>query len=176
MKKLSMEELGRMEAEDFRNSPKIPLILLLDNIRSLHNVGSIFRSADAFGIEKIYLCGYTGTPPNPEIRKTALGSTETVQWEAAPKITEVIQHLKEQGWTIAAIEQTNQSLEVNSFRPNQEKGLALILGNEVEGVQDSALALCDTSLEIPQFGTKHSLNVAVAAGIVLYALRNQWTQ
>lgn len=176
MKKLSMEELGRMEAEDFRNSPKIPLILLLDNIRSLHNVGSIFRSADAFGIEKIYLCGYTGTPPNPEIRKTALGATETVQWEAAPQVTEVIQQLKEQGWTIAAIEQTDQSIEVNSFRPNQGNGLALILGNEVEGVQDSALALCDTSLEIPQFGTKHSLNVGVAAGIVLYALRNQWTQ
>jgi 23S rRNA (guanosine2251-2'-O)-methyltransferase len=175
MRKLSMDELGRMDADDFRNSPKLPLILVLDNIRSLHNVGSIFRSSDAFGIEKIYLCGYTGTPPNPEIRKTALGATETVQWEAFKEISPLLQQLKQAGWTIAAVEQTDQSIPVQSFQTPLEKGLVLILGNEVEGVQEEALRLCDYSLEIPQFGTKHSLNVAVAAGIVLFTLRKQLT-
>lgn len=173
MKKLNMEELGRMRPEDFKTSPKLPVIVVLDNVRSLLNVGSIFRSGDAFGIEKIILSGYTGTPPHPEIRKTALGATDTVAWEKSSDLLLTLRELKAKGWTIAAIEQTTESLSLPHYEPNLQVGLVLILGNEVEGVQDEALNLCDLALEIPQFGTKHSLNVSVAAGIVLYALKTK---
>lgn len=176
MRKLTMEELGRTDADTFRSSPKVPLVVVLDNIRSLHNVGSVFRSSDAFGIEKLWLCGYTGTPPNPEIRKTALGATETVAWEAAPDILPVLNAYRAQGYQLVAMEQTDSGILLNQFEVPAGKGLVLILGNEVEGVQQRALDMCDLSLEIPQFGTKHSLNVAVAAGIALYEIRTQWNR
>lgn len=176
MRKLTMEELGRSDADTFRSSPKAPLVVVLDNIRSLHNVGSVFRSSDAFGIEKLWLCGYTGTPPNPEIRKTALGATETVAWEAASDILPVLTAYRAQGYQLAAIEQTDSGIPLNQFEAPAGKGLVLILGNEVEGVQQRALELCDFALEIPQYGTKHSLNVAVAAGIALYEIRTQWNR
>lgn len=165
-----MEELGRMEADVFRESPKMPVTIVLDNIRSLHNVGSVFRSADGFGAEKIWLCGYTGTPPHPEIRKTALGATETVRWESRKDIQEVLSELKAEGYQLIAIEQTSESISLPDFTLQNDSKLAIILGNEVEGVQESALALCDSAIEIPQYGTKHSLNVSVAAGILLYTL------
>lgn len=170
MRKLSMEELNRKTVEDFRNSAKSPIVVVLDNIRSMHNVGSVFRTADAFLISAIYLCGYSPRPPHRDIQKTALGATETVEWKYFPSTKEAVQMLKEDGFRIYAIEQTEGS------KPLQEAGslatgkLAVIFGNEVEGVSDEVLACCDGVIEIPQWGMKHSLNISVAAGIVLWEL------
>jgi 23S rRNA (guanosine2251-2'-O)-methyltransferase len=162
--------LGRKTVEAFRGSEKIPVTVILDNVRSMHNVGSIFRTADAFLIEKIWLCGYTPQPPHRDINKTALGATETVSWEYAPDAKEVVQLLKEKGFYIASVEQAAGSTNLSDFNLPGNQPLAVVFGNEVEGVQDSILDISDAAIEIPQMGMKHSLNVSVAAGIVLFRL------
>jgi tRNA G18 (ribose-2'-O)-methylase SpoU len=170
MRKLAVEELGRKSIEGFKESEKIPVTVVLDNVRSMHNVGSVFRTADAFLIEKIILCGYTPQPPHRDINKTALGATETVTWEYASDIISLIQLLKEKGKFIAAVEQAEGSTMLPEFIMPDNQPLVVVFGNEVEGVQDGVLELCDAAIEIPQMGMKHSLNVSVAAGIVLYSL------
>lgn len=169
MKKLKLEELGRISVEEFKESNKIPVVVILDNVRSMHNVGSVFRTADAFRIEKIYLCGITGTPPNKEIRKTALGATESVDWEYVKDIDVLIQQLKSENTKIIAVEQTDSSTSLLDFEVNSPEKFALIFGNEVDGVNQSVINECDVCLEIPQEGTKHSLNISVCAGIVLWS-------
>ncbi|RZK27144.1 MAG: TrmH family RNA methyltransferase, partial [Hymenobacter sp.] len=152
----------------FKATAKSPVVLVLDNVRSLHNVGAVFRTADAFALEKIYLCGVTGRPPHREITKTALGSTESVAWAHVATTLEAAQNLKESGYQLIAVEQTTDSVLLPQFQPVAGQPLALVLGNEVFGVDDEVLALCDAAVEIPQLGTKHSLNVSVAAGVVLW--------
>lgn len=166
--KLSMEALQRPSVADFKNAGKVPLTLVLDQVRSGLNVGSIFRTADAFLLEKILLCGITAQPPHREILKTALGSTESVAWDYFPETVEAVQALRDQGYKVLAVEQTTEKVWLQDFYPEKNTPYALVLGNEVEGVSEAVLALCDGVLEIPQFGTKHSLNVAVAAGIVVW--------
>ena len=168
MEKNSMENLGRMSVNDFKTRPKIPLTLVLDSVRSGLNVGSIFRTADAFALERVLLCGITAQPPHREILKTALGSTDSVDWAYFPEATTAIRTLKAEGYIVLAIEQTTEKTWLHDFFPEKEKRYAFVLGNEVEGVDNEVLELCDGALEIPQFGTKHSLNVAVAAGIVAW--------
>jgi 23S rRNA (guanosine2251-2'-O)-methyltransferase len=170
MRKLSMEELNRVSLEQYQLVEKIPVVCILDNIRSQHNIGSIFRTADAFSVEKIYLCGITATPPNREISKTALGATESVPWQYVDNTNEIIVQLKSEGYVPIAIEQAEGSVALKNFTPEAGKKYALIFGNEVMGVDDSVMQLVDTCLEIPQMGTKHSLNVSITAGIVLYYL------
>ncbi len=168
VRKLSMEELNRISPEEFRNVAKIPVIIVLDNIRSMNNVGSVFRTSDAFRIEKICLCGITATPPHKEIRKTALGATESVNWEYFDDSIKAIKQLKTQQTRVFAIEQTDNSVLLNEFRYEGKERIGLVFGHEVRGVDQAVLELCDGSIEIPQFGTKHSLNISVAAGIVLW--------
>jgi tRNA G18 (ribose-2'-O)-methylase SpoU len=170
MRKLENNELGRKSIEDFKQSKKTPLILILDDIRSLHNIGSVFRTADAFLIEKIYLCGITATPPNKEINKTALGATDTVDWEHNENVLEVIQNLKNEAVTVLAIEQVESAVFLQDFEVESRKKYALVFGNEVFGVSQEAVALCHGCIEIPQLGTKHSLNISVSAGIVVWDL------
>jgi tRNA G18 (ribose-2'-O)-methylase SpoU len=170
MRKLTMEELGRKSVDEFKEAGKLPLVVVLDNVRSMHNVGSVFRTADAFLIERMILCGYTPQPPHRDIFKTALGATETVTWQYATTTIEAVQHFKNEGYQIVAIEQTTNSISLPAFGWNGQQPLAVIFGNEVEGVSDEVLAICDASIEIPQLGMKHSLNISVAAGIVLYKL------
>jgi len=165
--KLSMQDLGRLSSDEFKASQKNKIILVLDNIRSLNNVGSAFRTADAFLIEAIYLCGVTGTPPKPEIEKTALGATETVAWHYFKTTQEAIDHLKSQNYYIASIEQAKDSVMLNEFEKPQQP-LALVFGNEVYGVEQEIINQSNICLEIPQFGTKHSFNVSVSMGIVLW--------
>ena len=173
MRKLENSELDRKSIEDFKTAQKTPLIIILDDIRSLHNIGSVFRTADAFLIEKIYLCGITATPPHKEIQKTALGATETVAWEYHKNVTDVITQLKTQDTTVLAIEQVENAFLLDEFTANSSKKYALVFGNEVYGVSQEAIALCDGCIEIPQLGTKHSLNIAVSAGIVIWDLFKQ---
>jgi tRNA G18 (ribose-2'-O)-methylase SpoU len=168
MEKNSMENLGRISVDDFKSRPKIPLTLVLDSVRSGLNVGSIFRTADAFALERVFLCGITAQPPHREILKTALGSTDSVEWAYFPEATNAIRALKHEGYIVLAIEQTTEKTWLQDFFTEKEKRYAFVLGNEVEGVDAEVLELCDGALEIPQFGTKHSLNVAVAAGIVAW--------
>ncbi len=168
MRKLKLDELGRISVEEFKQSEKLPLIMILDNIRSLNNIGSLFRTADAFRIEKIYLTGFTATPPHKDIHKTALGATESVEWEYVERIEDLLAFLKKNNIRIAAVEQTDESVMLQNFFPDAGEKWAFIFGNEVKGVSDEALPLVDVALEIPQFGTKHSFNVAVSAGIVLW--------
>ncbi len=168
MKKLSMAELGRKSAEDFQKSEKFALVLVLDNIRSMMNIGSVFRTADAFLLEEILLCGITATPPHREIQKTALGATESMHWRYYEQTTSAIKHLKEKGYMVLAVEQARESQNLKEFLPLKNQPYALVFGNEVKGVSQEVLDLCDACLEIPQFGTKHSLNVAVTAGIVIW--------
>lgn len=168
MHKLSMDELNRLSVEKFKQIDKIPLVCVLDNIRSQHNIGSIFRSADAFRIEAIHLCGITATPPNREIAKSALGATESVDWKYFSSSVDSVLWLKSEGYEIVAIEQVEGSINIRDFRVHPQTKLALIFGNEVNGVSDEVLALCDFCVEIPQFGTKHSFNVSVTAGIIFY--------
>jgi tRNA G18 (ribose-2'-O)-methylase SpoU len=168
MRKLTMAELNRVAVADFKSTPKSPVVLVLDNVRSLHNVGAVFRTADAFALEKIWLCGITGRPPHREITKTALGSETSVAWEFAPETTAAVAALKAAGYLVVAVEQTTGSVSLPHFQPEAGRPVALVLGNEVFGVDDAVLALCDLAVEIPQFGTKHSLNVGVAAGVVLW--------
>ncbi len=170
MRKLRMEELNRKTVEEFRGAEKIPVMVVLDNIRSAHNVGSVFRTADAFLLQGIHLCGYTAYPPNRHLDKTALGSTETVSWKHFPTALESVRSLKEEGFTICAAEQVEQSIALQDASFLFDRKLAVIFGNEVEGIQPEILDLCDVSLEIPQAGMKHSLNISVAAGIILWEM------
>ena len=169
--KLTTQEMNRMSVEEFRESEKLPLTVVLDNVRSLNNIGSIFRTADAFRVEHIALCGITATPPHREIHKTALGAEDSVDWSYHEDAAECLRGLKERGYKIFAVEQVDDSVmldDLKTIAPNQP--MAIVLGNEIEGVQDSLLPLCDGSLEIPQYGTKHSLNVSCAAAIVIWEL------
>jgi tRNA G18 (ribose-2'-O)-methylase SpoU len=168
MKRLKLEELGRISVDQFKETNKIPVCILLDNVRSLHNVGSAFRTADAFRIEKLVLTGITGTPPHREIHKTALGATESVSWEYSKSTLTAIQQLKAAGYLIVLIEQTTESRPLQSFSIEQDKKYCLVFGNEVNGVSDEAIELGDVALEIPQSGTKHSLNISVCVGIVAW--------
>ena len=170
MRKLTMDELNRKTVTQFKDSKKIPLVAVLDNIRSMHNVGSVFRTADAFLLERIFLCGYTPRPPHRDIQKTALGATETVKWNYVETAVEAVKLLKSEDYLVYAIEQAEGSVPLHSFSINSERKLAVVFGNEVSGVDDAVLAICDGCIEIPQLGMKHSLNISVAAGIVLWEL------
>ena len=170
MKKLSMEELERLSVQEFKETQKSPLILVLDNVRSLNNVGSAFRTGDAFRVEKIYLCGITGTPPHRDIQKTALGSTESVDWEYCSSTLEALTKLKAEGVYCCALEQVENSTPLQQFQPQKGSKYALIFGNEVFGVEEEVLKVCDEVLEIPQLGTKHSLNISVTLGIAVWDL------
>ena len=170
MRKLENSELERKSVADFKESKKTPIIIILDDIRSLNNIGSVFRTADAFLIEKIYLCGITAIPPNKEIHKTALGATETVTWEYHNDVLEVITNLKKESVSVFAIEQVEKSTFLQDFTIEKNKKYALVFGNEVYGVNQKAIEICDGTIEIPQLGTKHSLNISVSAGIVVWDL------
>lgn len=173
MRKLENNELDRKSVKDFKSASKTPLIIILNDIRSLHNIGSVFRTSDAFLVEKIYLCGITATPPHKEIQKTALGATETVAWEHHKNVIDVIKKLQTENVTVLAIEQVEKACLLDKFSVEPNKKYALIFGNEVYGVAQEAVALCDGCIEIPQLGTKHSLNIAVSAGIVIWDLFKQ---
>ena len=168
MRKLKNSELNRLNVEEFKQSEKIPLIVVLDNIRSLNNIGSVFRTADAFLIEKIYLCGITAQPPHKEIQKTALGATEAVDWAYEENTEDLVQKLKAENIQILSVEQAEESTSLQSFFPVEGMKYAVIFGNEVKGVEQKVVTASDLCLEIPQFGTKHSLNIAVSCGIVLW--------
>lgn len=170
MRKLENSELERKSIEDFKTATKTPLILILDDVRSLNNIGSVFRTADAFLIEKIYLCGITATPPNKEINKTALGATETVNWEYIEDVVSVIEKLRSNQTKVFAIEQVENATFLQDFKVNSNEKYAVVFGNEVFGVNQKAIEICDGTIEIPQLGTKHSLNIAVSAGIVIWDL------
>lgn len=173
MRKLLNQELGRKTVEEYRLSEKAPFVIVLDNVRSQNNVGSVFRSADAFLVEKIFLCGITSTPPNPDIRKTALGASESVPWQYFEDTAEAISGLKENGYIIIGIEQADQSVELQNFITEKDKKYGLVFGHEINGVSQEVLDLCDFCIEIPQYGTKHSFNIAVSAGIVLWELNKK---
>lgn len=163
-----MDELNRKSVEEFKKSEKKPFVVVLDNIRSLHNVGSVFRTSDAFMASKIYLCGITGTPPNREITKTALGATDSVDWEHHPSTLELILQLKAEDWKIICLEQTSNSIPLNHFHIDTNEKYCFVFGNEVFGVEQTVIEKADQIVEIPQFGTKHSLNISVTTGIVLW--------
>tara|TARA_B110000014_G_scaffold261421_1_gene253095 strand:- start:1745 stop:2272 length:528 start_codon:yes stop_codon:yes gene_type:complete len=168
MKKTKIEDLKRIEVEDFKKSKKHDVIVVLDNVRSLNNVGSCFRTSDAFLIKKLYLIGLTGKPPNRDIERTALGATQSVEWEHVKNINEIGQKLKKNNWKIVLIEQTDKSENLKKFIPNPKDKYAFVFGNEVFGVSDESLRIADSAIEIPQFGTKHSFNISVSLGIVLW--------
>ncbi|MGZ0015959.1 RNA methyltransferase [Yeosuana sp. AK3] len=168
MRKLKNSELGRLSVEDFKLVNKTPLIIVLDNIRSLNNIGSVFRMSDAFLIEKIYLCGITAKPPHKDIHKTALGSTETVEWEYVENTLDLVHKLKSDGVKICSIEQAENAIMLNDFTPKDQTTYALVFGNEVRGVSQNVVSASDLVIEIPQYGTKHSLNISVSAGIVIW--------
>lgn len=173
MRKLSMDELGRKSVEEFKQAEKAPIIVVLDNIRSMHNVGSVFRTSDAFLVNAIFICGYTAQPPHAHINKTALGATETVDWMYYSSSHEAIKELKSNGYKVYGIEQTDNSISLEKLQTLPEEKIAVVFGNEVTGVEDTVLEACDGSIEIPQLGMKHSLNISVAAGIVLWKLSEQ---
>jgi 23S rRNA (guanosine2251-2'-O)-methyltransferase len=168
MRKLANEELDRKDVEAFKNAKKTPIVIILDDIRSLHNIGSVFRTADAFLVESIYLCGITACPPNKEIHKTALGATETVEWKYFKEVTEAVRILKSNNVSVWAVEQVEGAHFLDKFNPEKDQKYGLIFGNEVKGVSQEAIQLCDGVIEIPQLGTKHSLNISVSAGIVVW--------
>ena len=173
MRKLKNNELGRLTNKGFKNAEKTPLIVVLDNIRSLNNIGSVFRTSDAFLIEKIYLCGITAKPPHKDIHKTALGSTDSVEWEYVEDTLTLIKALQKQEIEVVAIEQAEKAIQLNEFMPGRTKKLAIVLGNEVKGVQQQVITAADYCIEIPQYGTKHSLNISVSCGVVLWDLFNK---
>jgi len=168
MRKLKLTELNRDKVEDYRSKPKISVVIVLDNIRSALNVGSVFRTSDAYLIEKIYLCGITAQPPHKEITKSAIGATESVEWEYLENVKDCILQLSENNYQIVGIEQTDESVELNNFEISSDRKYALVFGNEVNGVSADLLPLLDASVELPQYGTKHSLNISVCAGIVIW--------
>lgn len=168
-----MGELERLSKEAFQDAEKSPLVVILDNVRSMHNVGSVFRTCDAFLVEKMYLCGFTPIPPHREIQKTALGATETVAWEAFASTTELIKQLKENTYQVYAVEQTHNSTTLDTFTPPKRTKIALVFGNEADGVNEEVIQCCDGVIEIPQFGSKHSFNISVSAGIVLWDIFNK---
>jgi len=168
MKKLKNSELERKTVEEFKKSQKLPVVIVLDNIRSLNNIGSVFRTSDAFLINKIYLCGITAKPPHREIHKTALGSTDSVDWEYFEETKDAIAILKAKGYTIISIEQADKSVKLPAFEPDKNSQYALVFGHEVKGVQQEIVSQSDLCIEIPQYGTKHSFNISVSAGIILY--------
>lgn len=174
MRKLKNEELHRISKDDFKAADKTPLILVLDNVRSHLNVGSVFRTADAFAVEAVYLCGITGIPPHRDIQKTALGATETVAWKYFETTQAALEELKQNGVLIAAIEQAENATQLHEFEFPEGKKLALVFGNEVDGVEQSIVSASDYVIEIPQFGTKHSLNISVSAGVVVWDLVSKW--
>lgn len=176
MRKLANSELQRLEIEEFKKATKTPLIVILDNVRSLNNIGSVFRTCDAFLIEKIFLCGITATPPNKEIHKTALGATESVDWEYVESTISVVERLKSEGIRVISIEQTEKSVMLNDFQPNSATKYAVVFGNEVKGVEQEVVSASDGVIEIPQYGTKHSLNISVSAGIVIWDLWKKLNQ
>ena len=169
-RKLKLQELGRISLQEFKTAEKTPIIIVLDNIRSLNNIGSVFRTADCFRLEKIYLCGITAQPPHRDIQKTAIGATQSVEWEHVESSLELVKQLKSEGWTTLAIEQTENAVMLNDFEVEPNQKLAVIMGNEVDGVDQSVIDLCDLCIEIPQYGTKHSLNISVCTGIVTWDL------
>ncbi len=174
MAKLKLDELNRVSVADFKNQQKLPIVLVLDEVRSLHNVGSIFRTADGFAVEAMVLCGITAQPPHREIEKTALGATQSVDWSYFPSTVAAVLELKATGYTVLALEQASESIMLTDFSPSADTKYAIILGNEVNGVNEEVMKLVDGCLEIPQFGTKHSFNVVVSAGIVLWDFFAKW--
>jgi 23S rRNA (guanosine2251-2'-O)-methyltransferase len=173
MKKLSMSDLNRLSADEFKSSEKIPVILILDDVRSAYNVGSIFRTSDAFRVSGIYICGISARPPHKDISKTALGATESVEWHYYRDVKDAVRSLKEDNFRIYAIEQADESISLDKFQPEKGSKIALVFGHEVFGVKDELLNMVDGCIEIPQFGTKHSFNVAISAGIVLWDITNK---
>ena len=171
-KKLKLTELNRLDLEEFKKLEKDPIVVLLNDIRSLHNIGAVFRTCDAMAVEKLYLCGITATPPHREIRKTAIGASESVNWEYQKNAIEVIKKYQKSGYKIIAVEQTDKAISLENFNWNKEKTL-LIFGNEVNGVDQDLINESDISIEIPQWGTKHSFNISVSAGIVLWSIKMQ---
>ena len=174
MRKLKNEELNRLRVDEFKSVSKHHIMIILDNVRSLNNVGSVFRTADAFLIEGIYLCGITARPPDKEIHKTALGATESVDWQYFKDTLDAVLLMKQKGYIIIAVEQTDKSIMLQDFQPDADEKYALVFGHEVKGVAQSVVDKCDISIEIPQYGTKHSFNIAVSAGIVLWDLFSKW--
>lgn len=176
MKKLSMDELNRISVDEFKEAEKTPLTVVLDNVRSQNNIGSVFRTSDAFRVEKIALCGICSTPPHRDIHKTALGAEDSVAWQYYEETIDCVKELKAQGYKVFAIEQVDDSIKLDQLsnqqiiKPSDQPKVAIIFGNEVEGVQEELLPLCDGSIEIPQFGTKHSLNISCAAAIVIWEM------
>ncbi|MDB5061852.1 MAG: TrmH family methyltransferase [Mucilaginibacter sp.] len=168
MRKLKLDELNRATIDEFKAQDKLPVAVVLDNVRSMHNIGSIFRTSDGFAVNKVCLCGITAQPPHREIEKTALGATQSVNWEYFETPLQAVQHLRNEGYQIIAIEQAENSTMLNTFAPSSNEKYALIFGNEVNGVSDEVMEVIDTCIEIPQFGTKHSFNIVVSAGIVLW--------
>ena len=173
MKKKSIEELNRPDNETYKQTEKLSFVVILDSVRSLNNIGSVFRTSDAFLVERILLCGITATPPSPEIHKTALGAEDSVKWEYYQTTQQALTLLKEQGYTLFAIEQVENSVMLQDVELDKHKKYAVILGNEVKGVQQEVVDMCDNCIELPQFGTKHSLNVSVTAGIVIWEFFNR---
>lgn len=173
MRKLKNEELNRISTEEFKTVSKTPVLLVLDNVRSMNNVGSIFRTADAFLLEGIYLCGITSQPPHREIEKTALGATATVTWKYFKEVKDAILELKKQDYTIVSVEQTDGSIPLSKFFPQTQNKYALVFGHEMNGISEEAIQISDLALEVPQYGTKHSLNIAVCAGIVVWDIYNK---
>lgn len=175
-RKLATDELKRKTVTGYKQADKMPVIIILDNVRSLNNIGSVFRTADAFLVESIYLCGFTATPPHKDIHKTALGATESVDWKHFPTTLEAIGEVKDKGYKIVSLEQTTASISLVSFSPEINTGYAMVFGNEVKGVIQEVIDISDVCVEIPQFGTKHSFNIAVSAGIVLWDFYNKILQ
>ena len=170
---MKITELNRISAEEFKKADKLPLVVILDNVRSLHNIGSVFRTSDAFRVECIYLCGITATPPHPEMHKTALGAEFTVDWKYVNNAVEAVDNLRQEGYIVFSIEQVENSIMLENIQLEQGKRYAVVLGNEVKGVQQEVIDHSDGCIEIPQYGTKHSLNVSVTAGIVIWDLFKQ---
>lgn len=175
MRKLSLKELNRVDVSTFKDQPKTPVVLVLDNVRSALNVGSAFRTADAFALEHIYLCGITATPPHREILKTAIGATESVSWSYHEEVSEAVANLKAGGYQVLGVEQVSDPIRLQDFQPAQGQRYALVFGNEVKGVSDEILPLLDACLEVPQYGTKHSLNISVCVGIVVWDVFSKLT-
>ena len=168
MRKLKITELNRLTVDEFKQANKLPLVVILDEVRSLHNIGSVFRTSDAFLVERIYLCGITATPPHPEMHKTALGAEDTVDWKYVKHTLEAVEELHNEGYTVLAIEQVEGSTMLDELELEPDKKYAIVMGNEVKGVQQCVVDNCDMCIEIPQYGTKHSLNVSVTTGIIIW--------